>query len=252
MSQGYAPLVLNLGDPAIPTTPANIWHRSPFDLTVNNPVTLLWTEAQDDVAVVDYDVYRDGQFIGSQTSPSNEYTGTAANLYIETHPTDASGLTRVAKYQVAARDAQGNVSPTLSMVYEVPIPETDLDLDGVGDFVDNCTATSNSMQTDTDADGAGDACDGDDDGDGLLDIHETNTGVYISPTDTGSDPLSADSDGDGFGDGAEVSAGSNPNDPLSTPAVLLPALGLAGRAAVALLLLGVGLATRRITRSRNA
>ena len=51
------------------------------------------------------------------------------------------------------------------------------------------------------------------DGDGLLDIYETETGVYVSPTDTGTDPLNADTDGDGWPDGTEVSVGTDPNDP---------------------------------------
>lgn len=50
-----------------------------------------------------------------------------------------------------------------------------------------------------------DAGDPDDtDGDGLLDIYETNTGIYVSPTDTGSDPMLADTDEDGVSDGDEV------------------------------------------------
>lgn len=57
----------------------------------------------------------------------------------------------------------------------------------------------------------------DSDGDGLLDAHETNTGAYVAPTNTGSDPFSADSDGDGVADGVEVARGSNPNDAGSQP-----------------------------------
>jgi alpha-tubulin suppressor-like RCC1 family protein len=57
----------------------------------------------------------------------------------------------------------------------------------------------------------------DTDGDGILDIHETNTGTFVSATDTGSDPRVADSDGDGFEDGLEVASGSNPNDAESYP-----------------------------------
>jgi hypothetical protein len=53
----------------------------------------------------------------------------------------------------------------------------------------------------------------DDDNDGLLDIYETDTGTYVSPTDTGTDPLDPDSDDDGLLDGAEVALGTNPNDP---------------------------------------
>lgn len=60
--------------------------------------------------------------------------------------------------------------------------------------------------------------DEDDDGDGLDDVHETNTGSFVSPTNTGTSPTNADSDGDGFEDGVEVQAGSDPNDFASRPA----------------------------------
>ena len=46
----------------------------------------------------------------------------------------------------------------------------------------------------------------DSDGDGLPDTVETNTGTYVSPTDTGSDPTNPDTDGDGLNDGEEVSS----------------------------------------------
>jgi len=42
------------------------------------------------------------------------------------------------------------------------------------------------------------------DGDGLPDIVETNTGVYVSETDTGTEPTNPDTDGDGLKDGDEV------------------------------------------------
>lgn len=60
----------------------------------------------------------------------------------------------------------------------------------------------------------------DTDGDGLNDDVETNTGVYASAFDTGSDPNNPDSDGDGLGDDVETNtgtyasasdAGTNPN-----------------------------------------
>jgi hypothetical protein len=44
----------------------------------------------------------------------------------------------------------------------------------------------------------------DTDGDGLTDWVERDTGVYVSPSDTGSDPRVADTDGDGVSDGVEV------------------------------------------------
>jgi hypothetical protein len=60
----------------------------------------------------------------------------------------------------------------------------------------------------------------DTDGDGLADNVETDTGVFVSPLNTGSDPLSIDSDGDTYSDGTEVSQGSDPNDPNSVPSPL--------------------------------
>lgn len=57
----------------------------------------------------------------------------------------------------------------------------------------------------------------DSDDDGLPDAYETNDGIYISPSATGTDPLNPDSDGDSFEDGDEVSGNtplvfvSNPN-----------------------------------------
>ena len=50
----------------------------------------------------------------------------------------------------------------------------------------------------------------DSDGDGLDDSVETNTGVYVSASDTGTNPQLADSSGDGFTDGEVVSAGLSP------------------------------------------
>ena len=61
----------------------------------------------------------------------------------------------------------------------------------------------------------------DTDGDGLDDSVETNTGVYVSPANTGTSPLLADTDGDGAGDWYEVATieahpvGPQPNAPNS-------------------------------------
>ncbi len=47
-------------------------------------------------------------------------------------------------------------------------------------------------------------CTKDTDGDRIPDCYETNTGVYVSPTNTGTDPFNPDTDGDGISDGDEV------------------------------------------------
>jgi hypothetical protein len=62
----------------------------------------------------------------------------------------------------------------------------------------------------------------DSDGDGLDDSVETNTGIYESLSDTGTDPNNADSSGDGLFDGAVVSAGFNPNVDYSSLIAIVP------------------------------
>ena len=47
-------------------------------------------------------------------------------------------------------------------------------------------------------------CSKDSDNDRLSDCHETNTGLFVSASDTGTDPNNADTDGDGILDGDEV------------------------------------------------
>jgi hypothetical protein len=46
---------------------------------------------------------------------------------------------------------------------------------------------------------------------------ESNTGIYVSPTNTGTNPLRRDTDGDSFNDHDEVVLGYNPNDASSKP-----------------------------------
>jgi uncharacterized repeat protein (TIGR02543 family) len=88
------------------------------------------------------------------------------------------------------------------------------------------------------------AVDTDSDSDGIVDSAETNTGVFTSLSNTGTNPnkvdtdgdgisdgnevhqystnpLNADSDGDGYFDGEEVQWGSSPNDSWSKPQVYL-------------------------------
>jgi hypothetical protein len=126
----------------------------------------------------------------------------------------------------------------------------DRDEDTVLDGLDNCPAADNLDQLNTDGDPSGNVCDADDDGDGLLDAVETDTGTFVGPGDTGTDPLLADTDGDTFDDGEEVAEGTDPTDPDSFPgAPAVPALPVPGIA-----LLGAALCaiSRRELRRRHA
>ncbi len=95
----------------------------------------------------------------------------------------------------------------------------DSDSDGIGDFADLCPDISDPDQTDTDEDGAGDACDDDDDGDGLPDEVETDTGIFVDSNDTGTSPIKADTDGEGLSDSVETNSGVfvNQNDTGTSP-----------------------------------
>ncbi len=59
------------------------------------------------------------------------------------------------------------------------------------------------------------AAPGDLDNDGLRDEVETNTGTYVSPANTGTNPAIADTDGDSLPDGMEVNLGTVPTNSAS-------------------------------------
>ncbi|MFQ5416062.1 MAG: hypothetical protein ACE5FL_03325, partial [Myxococcota bacterium] len=74
----------------------------------------------------------------------------------------------------------------------------------------------------------------------LLDGVETGTGVFVSSSDTGSDPALWDTDGDGVSDGQEVADGTDPNDPFSFNLPTIPAVPAWGLSLLFASVLGAG------------
>jgi len=125
-------------------------------------------------------------------------------------------------------------------------PTSDEDGDGLLDTVETDTGVYVST-TDTGTD----PYDADTDDDGLLDGVEDNTGVFVNPTQTGTNPFDPDTDDDGANDGWEVDFGSDPNDPDENPRHMLPALGPWGQTLLLLVLAGAGASRLRLRRRRR-
>ena len=89
----------------------------------------------------------------------------------------------------------------------------DTDSDGLADAVETNTAVWVSLtNTGTNPLGA------DTDRDGLKDGAENNSGTFVSSANTGTNPLSVDTDGDTFSDGTEaLYSSANPNSAASLP-----------------------------------
>ncbi|MFL2480864.1 MAG: LamG-like jellyroll fold domain-containing protein [Verrucomicrobiales bacterium] len=120
----------------------------------------------------------------------------------------------------------------------------DFDSDGLTDLDEYEETRTDPTKADTDEDGLGDAVEtntgtyvsatntgtnprkADSDNDGLLDGVETKTGLFIAAENTGTDPNNADTDGDGFSDGGEVIEGTDPLDPNSKGGIPAPILYL--------------------------
>jgi hypothetical protein len=127
-----------------------------------------------------------------------------AGLSLNTSTGVISGTpTQAGTYQVilyAANDnGLGNYSTAIFTLANAGEIQTDSDSDGIPDNFETNTGTwVSSSNTGTNPNNP------DTDGDGLLDGVETNTGVYASPQDTGTNPNIADTDGDGLSDGVET------------------------------------------------
>ena len=120
----------------------------------------------------------------------------------------------------------------------------DFDGDGLTDLDEYEETSTNPIKADTDGDGLTDGVEtntgtyvsatntgtnpkkADSDKDGLADGVETNTGEFVDEENTGTDPNNPDSDGDGYSDGGEVVGGTDPTDENSKGAIPAPFLYL--------------------------
>ena len=156
---------------------------------------------------------------------TNPASATALNPGDDLEP---DGLTNMQEYQIGTdptvADSDGD---TLGDGDEVAgagaRPATDplladTDADGIDDGAETNTGTYVST-TDTGTD----PTDVDSDSDGFSDGVETNTGVFVDKTNTGTNPTAADSDSDGAGDWYEIVACfTDPTDPGETPVIPYP------------------------------
>jgi len=125
---------------------------------------------------------------------------------------DANGLDRT------VNDADGDEdSDLLSNLDEylrgTDPQDEDSDDDDLNDNVETNTGTFVSL-----SDTGSDPNNPDSDGDTLTDAVETGTKVFVDAMDTGTDPNVPDSDGDGIEDGKEVTDNTDPNDLNDPPA----------------------------------
>jgi uncharacterized protein (DUF1800 family) len=122
-------------------------------------------------------------------------TGSTCNVKLFRSGTDGVGVHAVQIVHSTA-DTDGDGMPDWWEILHKLRPDlaSDASLDPDGDGLTNLQEFARNT----------DPHNPDTDGDGLSDKVETNTGVYVSATNTGTNPLIADTDGDGLTDGDEV------------------------------------------------
>ena len=161
---------------------------------------------------------------GGLGQPSCLTIGPEGNIYICSSNTD-----QVLKYDGASggfldvfvQTGAGGLSQPVSLVF-AGLPQDEFRLDGEhdsdGDLVNNIDDAfplDKTESVDTDNDGTGNNADTDDDNDNLPDSYENANN--LNPLD-GSD-AQQDADNDGSSNIAEFEAGTDPNDPNSTPVI---------------------------------
>nr|NIP54583.1 hypothetical protein [Phycisphaerae bacterium]NIS53435.1 hypothetical protein [Phycisphaerae bacterium]NIU12102.1 hypothetical protein [Phycisphaerae bacterium] len=184
-----------------------------------DPVTgNVWTFIVDDT---DGDGLPDSFELAYTSPPSN----TSMNPLDDLEP---DGLTNLEEYQIGTvpidSDTDGDTLIDGDEVAGAGLrPPTDpADADTDDDTLDDGVET-NSGTFVSSSDTGTDPTDVDSDDDSLKDGVETGTGTYATPSDTGTDPTDADSDGDAAGDWYEVVATyTDPTDVGDNPGIVYP------------------------------
>ena len=149
---------------------------------------------------------------------------------------DGTGnLVAAQQVDALAEDSFGDIATELGASFEITNPDTDADGDGLTNRYEtevgldpNDGTGDNGADGDPDKDGSSNAEEftratfpnvADTDEDGVSDGAETNTGIWVSAEDTGTDPLNPDSDNDTFLDGIETNTQTfvNAMDPGTNP-----------------------------------
>ena len=132
----------------------------------------------------------DGDGIGNEADTDDDNDGLpdleeSATGTDSTNPdTDGDGYCDGAEAVTGVCEAGPDAFPT------DPSAHADTDGDGMPDTITGTSTSVPALVEDTD-----------DDGDGLEDASETDTGTYVDESDTGTDPLDPDTDSDGICDG---------------------------------------------------
>jgi alpha-galactosidase len=141
---------------------------------------------------------------------------------------EPDGLTNMEEYNLGTEpdnpDTDGDTlqdGPELTGVGLRP-PTDPLDADTDDDMLNDGVETNTGTYVSA-SDTGTDPTEPDCDSDGLKDGVETNTGVFVDKTDTGTHPLATDSDSDAAGDWYEVIATfTDPTDPGDNPGIIYP------------------------------
>jgi len=148
-------------------------------------------------------------------SDSGNYSTTGSNITVLVNKAAATILTPPSASPI--RFGQALASSILTGVANVPgvfaFADPDLKLSSgtsVQQVVFNPTDSGNYTATNATVTVVVLDPEGDEDGDGLKNSVETNTGIFVSPNDSGTDPVVADTNGDGFSDGEAVNGGLDP------------------------------------------